>query len=230
MTLASSSNTRESSIGTEPYSAQRQYRRRPLCACWLKPGIEILFLRHVIKVVKLSQYNSKRGRALRPLRADHRGNRHRPIIVRVLSAPGRSLSATLRLRVSRLFAPPPDWVIVDYQTTPMNRTDVVRMAGRSQDSPNGYVPIIHLAARGKPNSVKKARAAGVSETLTRPRTAKDLLPRISAILCKPGPSSTDRPIFELAGRASGISPRRCRAAQPSGSAGPAAQAGRKRRA
>jgi hypothetical protein len=67
-------------------------------------------------------------------------------------------------------------------------------------------PSSFWTAHGKPNSVKDARAAGLSEILTNPRTAKDRLARIQAILYNPGPSSMYRPIFDLAGGASRISP------------------------
>jgi two-component system chemotaxis response regulator CheY len=81
----------------------------------------------------------------------------------------------------------PDIVIVDYQMSPMNGIDFVRMARRSKDSPNCYVPIILLTAHSKRQSVVEARDAGVTEILVKPVTAKDLLARIQTIIYNPRP-------------------------------------------
>lgn len=81
----------------------------------------------------------------------------------------------------------PDIVIVDYQMSPMNGVEFVRMARRSKDSPNSYVPIILLTAHSKRQSVMEARDAGVTEILVKPVTAKDLLARIQTIIYNPRP-------------------------------------------
>jgi CheY-like chemotaxis protein len=49
----------------------------------------------------------------------------------------------------------PDIVIADYQMSPMNGIEFVRMARRSKDSPNSYVPTILLTAHSKRQSVRK---------------------------------------------------------------------------
>ena len=53
----------------------------------------------------------------------------------------------------------PDIVIVDYQMSPVNGVDFTRMARRSEDSPNPYVPIILLTAHSRRQSVMAARGS-----------------------------------------------------------------------
>lgn len=84
-------------------------------------------------------------------------------------------------------ASPPDIVIVDYQMSPVNGIEFIRMARRAKDSPNPYVPIILLTAHSKRRSVMEARDAGVTEILVKPVTAKDLFSRIHAIMYNPRP-------------------------------------------
>ena len=81
----------------------------------------------------------------------------------------------------------PDIVIVDYQMSPLNGIDFVRMVRRSEARPKPYVPIILLTAHGKRNRVVEARDAGVNEVLVKPVTAKDLYSRIHSIIFNPRP-------------------------------------------
>src|SRR5205085_2038264 len=92
-----------------------------------------------------------------------------------------------RLALERFRATSPDIVIVDYQMSPVNGIDFVRMVRRSEESPNPYVPIILLTAHSKRRSVMEARDAGVNEVLIKPVTAKDLYARIHAIIYNPRP-------------------------------------------
>lgn len=82
---------------------------------------------------------------------------------------------------------PADLIISDWNMSPLDGLDFVRMVRTSKDSSNPFVPVIMLTAHTERFRVVEARDAGVHEVLAKPISARDLLLRIKGILHRPRP-------------------------------------------
>jgi len=80
---------------------------------------------------------------------------------------------------------PADMIICDWNMSPLDGMDFVRMVRTGKDSPNRHVPIIMLTGHTEMNRVLEARDSGVHEFLAKPISPKSLYSRIHAIIEKP---------------------------------------------
>ena len=88
---------------------------------------------------------------------------------------------------ARLGTYPADVVICDWQMSPMNGLEFVRLLRTGTDSPNPLVPVILLTAHTEAQRVMEARDAGVTEFLAKPISAQQLCSRIRAVIEHPRP-------------------------------------------
>jgi len=82
---------------------------------------------------------------------------------------------------------PADVIICDWNMSPLDGLDFVRMVRTGSDSPNPFVPIIMLTGHTEMNRVMEARDSGVHEFLAKPISAKKLYSRIRSIIENPRP-------------------------------------------
>lgn len=82
---------------------------------------------------------------------------------------------------------PADIIICDWNMSPLDGMDFVRLVRTGKDSPNPFVPIIMLTGHTEMNRVMEARDAGVHEFLAKPISAKSLYARVRAIIERPRP-------------------------------------------
>lgn len=82
---------------------------------------------------------------------------------------------------------PADIIICDWNMSPLDGMDFVRLVRTGKDSPNPFVPIIMLTGHTEMNRVVEARDAGVHEFIAKPISAKGLYARIRAIIERPRP-------------------------------------------
>ncbi|MBL4693123.1 MAG: response regulator [Magnetovibrio sp.] len=80
---------------------------------------------------------------------------------------------------------PADVIISDWNMSPLDGMDFVRMVRTGSDSPNPFVPIIMLTGYTEMNRVMEARDSGVHEFLAKPVSAKKLYSRIRSIIEHP---------------------------------------------
>jgi DNA-binding response OmpR family regulator len=80
---------------------------------------------------------------------------------------------------------PADIIICDWNMSPLDGLDFVRLVRTGKDSPNPFVPIIMLTGHTEMNRVIEARDAGVHEFLAKPISAKKLYSRIRSIIEHP---------------------------------------------
>ncbi len=80
-----------------------------------------------------------------------------------------------------------DVVICNWQMSPMDGLEFVRLLRTDTNSPNPFVPVIMLTAHTEAKRVVEARDAGVSEFLAKPFSAHQLYSRIRAIIEHPRP-------------------------------------------
>ena len=80
-----------------------------------------------------------------------------------------------------------DIIICNWQMSPMDGLEFVRLLRTDTDSPNPFVPVIMLTAHTEAKRVVEARDAGVTEFLAKPISASQLYSRISAIIKHPRP-------------------------------------------
>jgi len=80
-----------------------------------------------------------------------------------------------------------DVVICNWQMSPMDGLEFVRLLRTDTDSPNPFVPVIMLTAHTEAERVVEARDAGVTEFLAKPISAHQLYSRIRAIIEHPRP-------------------------------------------
>ena len=80
-----------------------------------------------------------------------------------------------------------DIIICNWQMSPMDGLEFVRLLRTDTDSPNPFVPVIMLTAHTEAKRVVEARDAGVTEFLAKPISANRLYSRISAIIKHPRP-------------------------------------------
>ncbi|MBF0093386.1 MAG: response regulator [Alphaproteobacteria bacterium] len=83
----------------------------------------------------------------------------------------------------RVFAA--DIIICDWNMTPLDGLDFVRLVRTGKDSPNPFVPIIMLTGHTELARVVEARDAGVHEFLAKPISARGLYSRIRSIIETP---------------------------------------------
>ncbi len=79
----------------------------------------------------------------------------------------------------------PDIVICDWNMSPLDGMDFVRLVRTGEDSPNPFVPVIMLTGHTETSRVVEARDAGVNEFLAKPISANGLYRRIRAIIENP---------------------------------------------
>ena len=79
----------------------------------------------------------------------------------------------------------PDIVITDWHMSPVNGLELAEKIRLSSHSPNRMVPIIMLTGYGAKNRVIKARDLGITEFITKPFNAENLLKRISHTIHAP---------------------------------------------
>lgn len=82
---------------------------------------------------------------------------------------------------------PADIIICDWNMSPLDGLDFVRLVRTGKDSPNPFVPIILLTGHTEMHRVVEARDAGVHEFLAKPISARALYSRIRAIIERPRP-------------------------------------------
>ncbi|MBF0251878.1 MAG: response regulator [Alphaproteobacteria bacterium] len=82
---------------------------------------------------------------------------------------------------------PADIIICDWNMSPLDGMDFVRMVRTGSDSPNPFVPIIMLTGHTEMNRVTEARDTGVHEFLAKPISAKKLYTRVRSIIENPRP-------------------------------------------
>lgn len=80
-----------------------------------------------------------------------------------------------------------DVVICNWQMSPMDGLEFVRLLRTDANSPNPFVPVIMLTAHTEAKRVVEARDAGVTEFLAKPISAHRLYSRIRAIIEHPRP-------------------------------------------
>ncbi|OFX12601.1 MAG: two-component system response regulator [Alphaproteobacteria bacterium RIFOXYD12_FULL_60_8] len=80
---------------------------------------------------------------------------------------------------------PADIIICDWNMSPLDGMDFVRLVRTGKDSPNPFVPIIMLTGHTEMSRVVEARDAGVHEFLAKPISAKGLFSRVRAIIDRP---------------------------------------------
>lgn len=78
-----------------------------------------------------------------------------------------------------------DIVICDWNMSPLDGLDLVRLIRTGNDSNNPYVSIIMLTGHTEKSRVLEARDAGVNEFLAKPISAKKLYSRIFSIIEHP---------------------------------------------
>lgn len=81
----------------------------------------------------------------------------------------------------------PDIIICDWNMSPLDGLDFVRLVRTGQDSPNPYVNIIMLTGHTEMNRIVEARDAGINEYLAKPISATGLYLRIKSIIENPRP-------------------------------------------
>ncbi|KAF0110629.1 MAG: Chemotaxis protein CheYIII [Rhodospirillaceae bacterium] len=82
---------------------------------------------------------------------------------------------------------PADIIICDWNMSPLDGMDFVRLVRTGKDSPNPFVPLIMLTGHTELSRVMEARDAGVHEFLAKPISAKGLYSRIRSIIEHPRP-------------------------------------------
>jgi two-component system chemotaxis response regulator CheY len=82
---------------------------------------------------------------------------------------------------------PADIIICDWNMSPLDGIDFVRLVRTGKDSPNPYVPIIMLTGHTELAKVVEARDSGVHEFLAKPISAKSVYSRVKSILENPRP-------------------------------------------
>ncbi|MCW8860881.1 MAG: response regulator, partial [Rhodospirillales bacterium] len=82
---------------------------------------------------------------------------------------------------------PADIIICDWNMSPLDGIDFVRLVRTGKDSPNPFVPIIMLTGHTEMHRVVEARDVGVHEFLAKPISAKALYSRVRSIIDRPRP-------------------------------------------
>jgi len=80
---------------------------------------------------------------------------------------------------------PADIIICDWNMSPLDGLDFVKLVRTGGDSPNPFVPIIMLTGHTEMAKVLEARDSGVHEFLAKPISARSLYSRIRTIIERP---------------------------------------------
>ena len=80
---------------------------------------------------------------------------------------------------------PADIIICDWNMSPLDGLDFVRLVRTGKDSPNPFAAIIMLTGHTEMHRVLEARDTGVHEFLAKPISAKGLFSRIRSIIERP---------------------------------------------
>ena len=80
-----------------------------------------------------------------------------------------------------------DVIVCNWQMSPMDGLEFVRLLRTDTDSPNPFIPVILLTAHTEAKRVVEARDAGVTEFLAKPISAHRLYSRIRAVIERPRP-------------------------------------------
>lgn len=78
-----------------------------------------------------------------------------------------------------------DFVITDWQMSPMDGISLITYLRTSNDSPNRFLPIIMLTANAERQDVEVARDSGVTEFVIKPFSVKTLCDRIVLMINNP---------------------------------------------
>lgn len=78
-----------------------------------------------------------------------------------------------------------DLAIVDWNMSPTNGIEFVRMLRNNPQSPNPYIPVLMLTGHADMDRIAEARDAGMTEVLGKPIAPKVLHERISAVFSNP---------------------------------------------
>lgn len=79
----------------------------------------------------------------------------------------------------------PDLIITDWEMSPLDGLDLIRMIRKAGDSPNNFIPIILLTAHTEVKRITEARDAGVNEVVAKPISAAVLGKRIDSVINHP---------------------------------------------
>ncbi len=90
---------------------------------------------------------------------------------------------------------PADIIICDWNMSPLDGIDFIKLVRTGKDSPNPFVPIIMLTGHTEMHRVIEARDAGVNEFLAKPISAKALYARIRSIIERPRPFIRTKTFF-----------------------------------
>jgi two-component system, chemotaxis family, chemotaxis protein CheY len=88
-----------------------------------------------------------------------------------------------------------DIVVADYNMSPIDGIEFVKLLRTANDSPNPYVPIVMLTGRTDYRSVRAARDSGITEFLAKPISAKGLYLRLLNLIENPRPFIRARNYF-----------------------------------
>ncbi len=88
-----------------------------------------------------------------------------------------------------------DILIVDWEMSPLDGLELVRMVRTGSDSPNPYIPILMITGHSELHRVEEARDAGVNEFLVKPVSAKSLYARVATVVLRPRPFVRSRTYF-----------------------------------
>ncbi len=90
---------------------------------------------------------------------------------------------------------PADIIICDWNMSPLDGIDFIKLVRTGKDSPNPFVTIIMLTGHTEMHRVIEARNAGVNEFLAKPISAKALYARIRSIIENPRPFIRTKTFF-----------------------------------
>lgn len=88
-----------------------------------------------------------------------------------------------------------DIALVDWEMTPLDGLDFVRLIRTGKDSRSPMLPVIMVSGHSEPRRVMEARDAGVNEFLVKPVSARALYLRIVSVIEKPRPYIRTRTFF-----------------------------------
>ena len=81
----------------------------------------------------------------------------------------------------------PDIVITNWNMSPLDGLDFVRLVRTARDSPNRYIPIVMLSGHTETHRVAQARDAGINEFVAKPVAARTLYEKLQAVVVRPRP-------------------------------------------
>lgn len=80
-----------------------------------------------------------------------------------------------------------DMILIDDLQAPYDRLTVVRELRKSKSSTTRSMPVIHITSKLHKSTILAARDAGVTEILSKPFSAAQMITRIEMALAKPRP-------------------------------------------